>query len=140
MFTKCDEWPKVLPNDDGIRPAGGPDRCFYCDSKVGQPHKNSCVCVYQKLRYRVMSDEVQVGIWDHTDPFSWEHDFCETHKNDLTWCADNALDGIVWLDTSFAKKVKEFVFGEDEDNCSCNVLRFEVEMLLDAGPFIWMGE
>jgi hypothetical protein len=38
-----DNWPLVAPNDDGIRPAGPRDACFYCRQKVGQPHKPDCV-------------------------------------------------------------------------------------------------
>ena len=27
----------------GIRPVGKPDRCLYCDSKIGDQHKEDCV-------------------------------------------------------------------------------------------------
>lgn len=35
-LKRCDSWPLVLENDDGIRPAGDSDRCFYC----GMPEKS----------------------------------------------------------------------------------------------------
>lgn len=41
-------WPLVDPNDDGIRPAGKPDECFYCNSKVGEEHGRQC-CIVTKL-------------------------------------------------------------------------------------------
>ena len=30
-------WPLVDKNDDGIRPAGRQDACFYCGQRVGLP-------------------------------------------------------------------------------------------------------
>jgi hypothetical protein len=42
------EMPLVLPNDDGIRPAGNSDECFYCNQKIGTSHKEDCVCLQKK--------------------------------------------------------------------------------------------
>ncbi len=36
------KFPLVDKNDDGIRPAGKPDQCFYCQQKVGSEHKKDC--------------------------------------------------------------------------------------------------
>ena len=49
-FQAPENWPLVDPKDDGIRPAGKPDECFYCNSKVGKPHGHDCVCVKKKVR------------------------------------------------------------------------------------------
>jgi hypothetical protein len=65
MNTFSKDWPLVDPFDDGIRPAGAPDRCFYCWQKVGEPHRRDCVVVKKLVRFRVT---VEVDI---TFPHSW---------------------------------------------------------------------
>ena len=44
--------PLVLKDDDGIRPAGRPNQCFYCNQQVGKPHKQDCACLVTKERTR----------------------------------------------------------------------------------------
>lgn len=46
----ANDWPLVTVNDDGIRPAGEPDECFYCNQKVGQPHDRDCVIIKKRVR------------------------------------------------------------------------------------------
>lgn len=58
-------WPLVDPNDGGIRSAGNPDECFYCNQKIGQPHSPDCVVVTKTVRFRVMLDV------DITVPHIW---------------------------------------------------------------------
>jgi hypothetical protein len=45
-----ENWPLVAVNDDGIRPAGKPDECFYCNNKVGRAHDFGCVVVTRKVK------------------------------------------------------------------------------------------
>ena len=59
------DWPLVDPFDDGIRPAGAPDRCFYCQQKVGEPHARDCVIVKKVVRFRCAVDV------DLTVPHHW---------------------------------------------------------------------
>ena len=83
------EWPVVLENDDGIRPAGEPDKCFfYCGQKVGQPHGRDCVTITKivKVRYTF---EVDIEV-----PHFWGSGDIEDHRNESSWCADNAFDEI----------------------------------------------
>lgn len=71
--------PSVLTNDDGIRPAGEPDECFYCHQKVGTPHREECVCVNKKVKVRAMIEyEVEV-------PFFWSKEDIEFHRNESSW-------------------------------------------------------
>lgn len=49
-------WPTVDPEDDGIRPAGASDECFYCHQKVGEPHQRDCVIVTKRVRVRYLID------------------------------------------------------------------------------------
>jgi hypothetical protein len=46
-------FPLVHPKDDGIRLAGEPDECFFCNQKVGKPHSEDCVSVTKKVRLRI---------------------------------------------------------------------------------------
>ena len=81
-------WPLVDPHDDGIRPAGEPDACFYCQQKVGTEHKRNCVIVEKLVRLRYSID-VDVEI-----PYSWDKNMVEFHRNESSWCANNAVDQI----------------------------------------------
>lgn len=74
-----EQWPLVAINDDGIRPAGEPDECFYCNQKVGLPHGHDCVCVKKRVLVRYVV-EVAINV-----PHSWSSeeivDF-ENHEGD----------------------------------------------------------
>jgi hypothetical protein len=52
--------PNVDKNDDGIRPAGAPDECFYCKQKVGTPHLIDCFALHQRVKLLV-TVEVEVN-------------------------------------------------------------------------------
>lgn len=81
-------WPVVLPDDDGIRPAGKPDECFYCNQKVGTPHGPECVCVHKRVRVRyTMEIEIEV-------PAFWDKQMVLSHRNESSWCADNCVNDI----------------------------------------------
>lgn len=81
-------WPLVDPNDDGIRPAGPPDACFYCRQKVGEPHGRECVIVQRRVKLRYVI-EVEVMM-----PHAWDDHDIEFHRNMGRWCANNCLDDI----------------------------------------------
>lgn len=78
-------WPKVLPNDDGIRPAGPANACFYCGRIVGQEHGRECVAVKRTIKARY-TFEIEVDI-----PAFWETDTFEFARNESSWCANNAI-------------------------------------------------
>ena len=79
------DWPLVVKNDDGIRPAGKRDTCMYCSRKVGEKHKGSCVTVRRTVRLRY-TFEIDVR-----HPYAWTGQKIEDYINDGTWCANNAL-------------------------------------------------
>ena len=54
-------WPLVDVKDDGIRPAGSPDECFYCCQKVGQLHKLDCVIVEKLIEMRVLVSRIEAS-------------------------------------------------------------------------------
>ena len=90
------KWPIVLKNDDGIRPAGKPDECLYCKSKVGEPHAKDCVIVTKIVKVRY-SFEIEITV-----PHHWDKDMIEFHRNESSWCALNAIDDL----SEFGNKVE----------------------------------
>lgn len=131
-LVKCTSWPVVLPDDDGIRPAGDPHRCFYCRQEVGEPHGRECVTVLSKTRYGVFLNDDRVGTWRREDPCSWTTHDREFHKNESSWCADNAMDEIEWMSDGLKARV-EAAIGE---GCACSAIEFRVDEVEDVGPFI----
>lgn len=85
-------WPLVDPKDDGIRPAGPPDACFYCRREVGQEHARDCVIVEKLVELRVFREDKEIGTWTLYDPYHWDGWNSEFHKNESSWCAGNFLD------------------------------------------------
>ena len=40
----------IIPNtDNGVRPAGDPNKCFYCSEPKGSQHKNDCVVLTRTI-------------------------------------------------------------------------------------------
>lgn len=140
MRVKVDEWPVVLSNDDGLRSIGEQGRCFYCKAAVGQPHGRECVTVCKLVKYDVLSDGIEVGTFETDDPCHWTAHDCNFHKNESSWCADNALDSIQWLDSAFAEKVEQFCMELSEEDCACATLEFRFAEVIDEGPFIQLRE
>lgn len=132
-IIKCDTWPIVLENDDGIRPAGHPDRCMYCNQRIGELHRADCVTVQKRVQYAVIVDGNQVGIFEILDPHGWTPYDCDFHKNESSWCADNATDSIQWTDDGKTNAVLE---SQADNQCSCAILGFKFLAVLDEGPFV----
>lgn len=130
-IVRATAWPIVLPDDDGIRPAGSPTQCFYCNRPVGQEHRRDCVCVHQHVVYDVLVDGRVVGEYGNYEPYAWTLSDCEQRRNRGSWCADNALDTIVWSDSEAQQRVEAWV----ETRCMCGILTFRPRTN-DAGPFV----
>lgn len=137
-WRKMDGWPLVLPNDDGIRPAGPPGACLYCRATIGSPHGPECVCVSKLVRFAVEMDGVQVGTWDEYVPHAWDTDMMEFARNEGSWCADNALDGIDWADKTAADAAHALSDGGED--CCCSLLGFRFVEVLDDGPLVRVME
>jgi len=68
------------------RPARMDGTCFYCSSKIGEAHKNDCILIQKTVKVRAVIDyEIQV-------PADWGKYQIEFHRNESSWCADNALE------------------------------------------------
>ena len=83
------DWPVVLPNDDGIRPAGDKDKCFYCQQRVGRLHKKDCVIVTKKWRLKV------TFTIEKDYPFIWDKHSVEFSLNESSSCSNNILNDII---------------------------------------------
>lgn len=112
-----EKMPLVLENDDGIRPAGEPDECFYCHQKIGEPHLESCVCVTKRV-IGIAAICVDVSV-----PYSWDKKDIEFHRNESSYCAGNLLSDI---DTAHEAL--------GEENCPCSSVYFEYLRDSDVTP------
>lgn len=95
------QMPLVLPNDDGIRPAGAPDECFYCRQKIGQPHGRECVAVHKKVKV-LYTYELEIEV-----PYFWTKENVESHRNESSWCASNGIEEL------------NNHFGREDTDCGC---------------------
>ena len=84
MYKPSAPIPLVHPQDDGIRPAGLPDECFYCKQKIGNPHLEDCVAVTKKVRLR-FSVEGEVDL-----PYGWSEEEITNYyaSDDQHWFYD----------------------------------------------------
>ena len=111
----------VHVHDDGIRPAGKPDECFYCRQKVGTEHKTDCVAVKKivKVKYEYIID-IEV-------PHNWNAADIEFYKNESSYCASNSL----------VELIKTQEDAEREGGCLCGLFHATViDDNMKAEPFI----
>lgn len=95
----------VLVTTADLCPAGQPDKCCWCPSKIGEPHDAKCVIPQKLVTVRVTVEmEIDVPRW-------WDKRQVEFHRNDGSWCASNWIDELVELDNS---------------GCICDITKFEV--------------
>jgi len=83
---------KEIVTKDDVRPASVDKTiCFYCDEKIGRPHKLDCVVPQRTVIVR-MTIEYPVEV-----PKYWSKENIEFHRNDGSWCSNNALDELAQL-------------------------------------------
>ena len=126
------DWPVVAENDDGIRPAGLPDHCFYCHQRVGSPHAPDCVTVYKVVLYDVLVNDKKLGELVRHEPFSWDAARCEASRNGGSWCAMNAFDQATWQPGAKAKLNR--ALRAAGSTCGCGVLVFKFNRVTRPGP------
>lgn len=80
--------------------------CFYCRQRVGKEHKPDCVLIVKKVRVRMTVE------YDVTVPADWDADMVEFHRNDSSWCKDNAIEELRAL-------------AESDAGCLCQHTEFE---------------
>lgn len=95
-----------------MRPASPLEECFYCGEPIGEFHKSECVLINKKVKIKMIV-EYEIAV-----PNDWDQEEIEFHRNEGTWCSDNALD-----------ELEEIA---REDGCLCQKTTFEfVEVTSD---------
>lgn len=107
----------VGSQDDGIRPGGPQDACFYCGQKIGERHLFACVTQVVPRTYRVLLDGIDIGSWSTDDPVSWDVRMRDFHKNEASWCANNV--------THVGRLAIAIALPSTETACLCGRLAFE---------------
>jgi hypothetical protein len=135
------DWPLVVANDDGIRPAGPQDACLYCKRRIGQEHGRDCVVVTKRVRLLAGVDTAAglvVGSWEADEPHGWDVERILYRYNDGCWCADNLLDDVKdWKTGAQARGL--YVPGlllevMKRDGCLCEATTVHYGGLVDPGP------
>lgn len=80
---KHPETHQVTP-ENGPRPAGQADECFYCKQKIGADHKPDCVCRKKTVVVRL---ELEIAI---AVPEDWDTRDIEFFYGEK-WCASNLV-------------------------------------------------
>ena len=75
----------LVTAENGPRPAGKPDRCFYCSQPLGSQHAPKCVCRERTVVVRAVIEYV-IEV-----PESWTAEQIEFQRNDGSWCATNLI-------------------------------------------------
>lgn len=131
------EWPIVASNDDGIRPAGPRDACFYCGQKVGRWHLVTCVVVTKRVELLVVATlpdgSTMSGTWQTDEPHSFTALQIEGKYNQGSWCASNiAGEAIEWeAGRSWADLAP---YERRMNGCLCGLVRFEFARVVDERP------
>lgn len=96
----------------GPRPAGEPDRCFYCGMMIGFEHRSDCV---MRDRTVVLKFSIELVV---RVPENWNKDDIEFHRNESSWCASNIIrelgDGNACLCSSKIEYVREATERDEE--------------------------
>lgn len=98
----------LVTKENGPRPAGKPDECFYCRQPLGYQHTWNCVLVERKVRVAV------TVTYEVTIPAHWDEARFLQHRTGSFWCASNVIDEL------------DKRFGDDGDNCMCGITEFAV--------------
>jgi hypothetical protein len=108
-----------------MRPACNEHRCFYCRVPIGADHKSDCVLISRRVVVRLESEGFDVSHeYEIVVPAAWTAEDIEFHRNDSSWCADNALDE---LPSDVVAKLGRTHDEDDEDatrDCLCGAVSF----------------
>lgn len=97
---------------EAMRPASEKEQCFYCGQKIGENHKDDCVLINKKVMVRMIVEyEIEV-------PNHWNEENVLFHRNEGSWCSDNAINELEELSQGgqcLCGKTKfEYIGGESE--------------------------
>ena len=78
-----------VTEENGPRPAGPPDECFYCHTPLGDQHKAECVCRKKTI---MMQYTIEIPI---VVPQYWGKENVEFFTNDSSSCGSNHVTEIL---------------------------------------------
>lgn len=99
---KRDNWPV---EEHGIRPAGYPNHCLYCQEPRGGEHDPECVIRERTVVVRLTIEYV-IDV-----PEAWTPEQIEFHRNEGSWCSDNVYSELGAL--------------SEHAQCLCDFTKFE---------------
>ena len=108
---------RFIVTEKAQRPADMNGHCFYCQQPIGSAHEDDCVLVKKRVKVR-MTVEYEVEV-----PARWDKEQIEFHRNEGSWCSDNALAELEEL---------------EGDGCLCPITEFEY-LGGDSEPFLGEG-
>ena len=94
---------EYIVTEAAMRPASPYRGCFYCRQPIGEGHKSTCVLLNKKVKIR-MTVEYEVDMPSH-----WDKGRVEFHRNEGTWCANNAIG-----------ELEELFDRDDRQECMCS--------------------
>ncbi len=103
-----EETKRVTPTH-GPKPAGRPDRCFYCHRMVGQDHTDDCV-MYERTVVLRATIEYVVRVPKH-----WDVHQIEFYRNEGSWCGSNGIDEL--------ERIKQK--RDEKGACMCSMVSYE---------------
>lgn len=104
-----------IVTEEAMRPARDAQECFYCRQVIGAEHKSDCVLINKKVKVR-MTVEYEIEV-----PAAWGANMIEFHRNEGSWCSDNAIRELKELST--------------DNNCICGVTEFKY-LGSDSAPYL----
>ena len=100
-----------------MRPASDQEKCFYCHEPTGGFHADDCVLIQKRVKVR-MTVEYEIKV-----PAHWEKWRIENHRNESSWCQDNAIQDLEEL---------------AKEECLCGLLNYNVVDMGDGS--VWFDE
>lgn len=124
-----------IVTEKAMRPASTRRKCFYCHSDIGAVHDSTCVLVRRRVRVRLAVPGYEPLVYSIVVPASWTVKDIEFHRNESSWCANNAIRELKSIDPEFSESLY-LKYARDRDpnaDCLCSDANFEyVEDV--AGP------
>jgi len=101
--------------ENGPRPAGNPDECFYCRMAVGLDHAADCVLRKKTVTIQA-AFEMVIAV-----PDEWDEETINFCRNEGSWCVDNLVNHMA----GFVERSRE-----NDGGCFCGST--EIKYLREA--------
>lgn len=110
---------KFIVTEKAMRPASGARECFYCQQPIGSAHKNECVLIYKKARIAFTIE------YDIECPSYWDANQIEFHRNEGSWCSNNAV-----------RELQKIIEKNENKECFCGCSSVECLSETISDPYL----